>query len=165
LFAPRWRHFDAEAPTLSIGESVYDGVIDVPKTDDSVRDIPLPEAVVRFLQEWRTGSKYQKPDDFIFAGRLGISGDHARLLRDHIKPACEGLQIPCATWLTFRRTWATWADGKGITPKMRGEVMGNSAEVNERLYTKVLPDSLRYAVEAVGSELFSDCSVKSNTVN
>jgi len=43
---------------------------------------------------------------------------------------------------------------------MRGEVMGNSAEVNERLYTRVLPDTLRYAVEAVGSELFSDCSVE-----
>jgi len=76
LFALRWRHFDAETRTLSICEAVYDAVIDLPKTDDSVRDIPLPEAVVRLLQEWRTGSKYQKPDDFIFAGRLGIPGDN-----------------------------------------------------------------------------------------
>jgi len=43
--------------------------------------------------------------------------------------------------------------------------MGNSAEVNQNVYTKVLPDSLRYAVDVVGSELFSNCSVSSETVN
>jgi hypothetical protein len=36
-----------------------------------------------------------------------------------------------------------------------GEVMGNSAEINQQVYTKVLPDSPRYAVEVAGGELFS----------
>jgi hypothetical protein len=58
----------------------------------------------------------------------------------------------------------TWADGKGITPKMRGELMGNSAEINQRVYTKVLPETLRYAVDVVGKELFSNCSVVTNSV-
>ena len=43
--------------------------------------------------------------------------------------------------------------------------MGNSAEVNQQVYTKVLPETLRYAVDVVGNELFSDCSVLPNTVN
>lgn len=172
LFALRWKHFDPHGRTISIVEAVYDAVIDLPKTKNSVRTVPLPQLVVQLLIEWRSQTKYRKADDFILAGRKGIGGDHARLLRDYIKPSCEDLGIPPATWLTFRRTWATWADGKGITPKMRGELMGHSAEMNERVYTKVLPESLRRAVEVVGkdlledcSELFSNCSVLPNSVN
>jgi len=48
---------------------------------------------------------------------------------------------------------------------MRGELMGNSAEINQKVYTKVLPGTLRYAIDNVSSELFSDCSVSSKTVN
>jgi len=172
LFALRWKHFNPVARELSIAEAIYDSVIDTPKTEKSVRRIPLAASVVDVLSEWQFQAKYAKSEDFILAGRKGIPGDHARILRDHIKPACEGLGIPRATWLTFRRTWATWADGKGITPKMRGELMGNSAVINEEVYTKVLPESLRHAVEVVGrdllgdcSELFKNCSVLPNTVN
>ncbi len=165
LFALRWKHFAAQARTLSIEKAIYDDVIDSPKTKDSVRTVPLPQPIVQMLTTWKSRTKFGKPEDFIFAGRQGVPGDHKRMLRDYIKPACEDLGIPAATWLTFRRTWATWADGKGITPKMRGELMGNSAEVNQQVYTKVLPETLRYAVEVVGKELFSDCSVLQNTVN
>jgi len=169
LFALRWRHFDPEAGAISIVEAVYDHIIDVPKTKNSFRTVPLPKLVVQWLNQWRSRTKYGKPDDFILAGRKGIPGDHARLLRDYIKPSCEDLGIPPATWLTFRRTWATWADGKGITPKMRGELIGHSAETNEQIYTKVLPDTLRDVVEIVGigdrSELVTDCSLVLNSVN
>ncbi len=165
LFALRWKHLDAGAKTLCITEAIYDEVLDSPKTKDSIRTVPLPEPIVQLLTTWRSHTKFGKAEDFIFAGREGVSGDPKRMLRDHIKPACKSLRIPDATWLTFRRTWATWADGKGITPKMRGELMGNSAEINQQVYTKVLPETLRYAVDVVGKELFSDCSVLTNAVN
>jgi integrase len=158
LFALRWKHFDSSAGELSIEEAIYDSIIDSPKTENSVRTIPLPPIVVRWLSQWHQQTKYGKPADFILAGRKGIPGDDARILRDYIKPACEDLGIPAATWLTFRRTWATWADGKGITAKMRGEVMGNSAEINQQVYTKVLPETLRRAVEVVGQDLIGDGS-------
>jgi integrase len=169
LFALRWKHFDPTTGQLSIAEAIYDSVIDVPKTEKSVRTIPLPPIVGRLLSQWRQQTKYAGSEDFILAGRKGIPGDDARILRDYIKPACEDLGIRHATWLTFRRTWATWADGKGITPKMRGELMGNSAEINQQVYTKVLPETLRNAVEVVGNDLLGNCSdivqFSPNTVN
>jgi integrase len=103
------------APWTSEATSL--GLIASPKTKDSVRTVPLPEPVVQLLTTWRSRAKFRKVEDFVFARREGVSGDHKRMIRDHIKPACEKLRIPHATWLTFRRTWATWADGKGITPK------------------------------------------------
>jgi|SoiMethySBSTD1v2_1073268.scaffolds.fasta_scaffold360489_3 hypothetical protein len=73
--------------------------------------------------------------------------------------------LPSVSWLTFRRTFATWADQNGMSAKQRGELMGNSADVNALVYTQVIDGALRSAVERVSGELFSDCSVASERVN
>ena len=69
------------------------------------------------------------------------------------------------SWLTFRRTFATWADQIGMSAKQRGELMGNSADVNAMIYTQVMDHPLRLAVERVSGELFTDCSLSSRMVN
>ncbi len=43
--------------------------------------------------------------------------------------------------------------------------MGNSEQINTRIYTKVIPDTLRKAVEMVGDELCANCALQSQTVN
>ena len=43
--------------------------------------------------------------------------------------------------------------------------MGNSAEINQQGYTKVLPETLRYAVDVVGKNCSVNCSVVTNSVN
>jgi hypothetical protein len=55
--------------------------------------------------------------------------------------------------LTFRRSWNTGANGKGVSPKIRGAICGTSEEMNPRVDTKVIPDPLRNAVEWVGNKL------------
>src|SRR5262249_1721278 len=148
-----------------VEEAIYDHVLDSPKTKKSVRRVPLATETVEELSKWRAKTRYGKPEDFILAGRLGRPGDHARVLRDQIKPPCKKIGLPPATYLTFRRTWSTWADEKGVSPKLRGELQGNSEEINSRIYTKVIPDTLRAAVQSVGSELFAQCAQSSNAVN
>jgi len=86
-------------------------------------------------------------------------------MRYHIKPASAALGLPNVTWLTFRRTFATWADQNGVSAKQRGELMGNSTEVNAMVYTQVLDHGLRLAVERVSKELVTDCSLLPEMVN
>ena len=74
------------------------------------------------------------------------------------KRACEELGLPRASWLTFRRTFSTWADERGVSAKVRAELMGHGPEINQNVYTKVIPDTLRKAVQSVGRELFANCS-------
>jgi integrase len=150
---------------LSVVEAVYDGVVDTPKTENSVRVVPLPLSTVQLILQWKNKSKRTKPDDFILSGRKGVPGNQARMFRDHIKPACAALNLKPATWLTFRRSWNTWADGKGISPKMRGAIVGNSEVINSQLYTKTIADSLRNAVEVVSNELCANCAPTSEMVN
>ena len=42
---------------------------------------------------------------------------------------------------------------------------GNIAEIHERIYTKVIPDSLRVASQRVGSQLYADCTQSPNWLN
>jgi integrase len=165
LFALRWNSFDEIRATLTIQEAVYEGVIDRPKTALSLRVIPLSPALVHLLREWKKSAKRKAPDDFVFGSRDGKPKEHKQVMRDHIKPACKVLELPNVTWLTFRRTFATWADQNGVSAKQRGELMGNSAEVNAMVYTQVLDQGLRLAVERVSKELVTDCSLSSEMVN
>jgi integrase len=136
VFAIRWKHFDAEAGTLSVVEAVYDGVVDTPKTESSVRVVPLPQATVQLILQWKAKAKHKEPDDFVLASRKGIPGSQSTMLRDHIKPACAA-----------------------------GAIVGNSERVNSRVYTKTIADTLRNAVEIVGNELCADCAPASEMVN
>lgn len=165
LFALRWKGFDTLKSTLFVQEAVYENVIDRPKTEKSIRVIPLPLPAVQLLRQWKDLAPRSGPEDFIFARRAGGPRCHKQVMRDHVTPACKALGFAGVSWLTFRRTFATWADQNGVTAKQRGELMGNSAEVNAHVYTQVMDHPLRLAMERVGSELFSDCSVGTGLVN
>jgi integrase len=165
LFALRWKDFDESAGVLTIERAVYDKVFDSPKTEKSRRLVPLSGSAMTFLLEWRRLSKRTAPNDFIFSGRKGVMRDQARMLRDHIKPACEALELPRATWLTFRRTFSSWGEAQGVGAKIRAELMGHSPELNQTVYTKVIPSTLRDAVEVVGRELLANCLQRPNFVN
>jgi hypothetical protein len=115
----------------------------------------------------------KSPDSFIFSKRNGTPKDPKQIMRDHVFPACEALGLRRPGWLTFRRTFATWADRNGVSAKQRGDLMGNSAEINAEVYTQVTDTGLRRAVECVGEQLFApakdklftDCSLFTEWVN
>jgi hypothetical protein len=46
------------------------------------------------------------------------------VLRRAIFPACERLEIPRATWLTFRRTYPSWSHDRGVPGKVVAQLMG-----------------------------------------
>jgi integrase len=165
LFALRWKGFDRGKGTLYVHEAIYENVIDRPKTEKSTRLIPLSQQAIQLLSSWYEVSSRQAPEDFIFSRANGGPKDQKQIMRDHIAPACRAIGIPRASWLTFRRTFATWADQQGVSPKQRGELMGNSAEINQNVYTQVMDHPLRMAVERVSGELFTNCSLEQGWVN
>ena len=71
-------------------------------------------------------------------------------------PACEALNLRHATWLTFRRTYCSWAHDKNVPEKIVAELMGHSnVSTTLNVYTQVLHDSVRVAADRIGEELFS----------
>ena len=154
LFAFRWRDFDEGNRCLRVREAVYEGTFDDPKTDASVRPIPLSDTALQLLADWRGRARPTGPDDLMFATGSGKPISPNNVLRTWIWPACQAAGLQRATWLTFRRTYSSWAHDKGVPPKVVATIMGHTkVDTTLNVYTQVLDGAARDAATRIGSEL------------
>ena len=62
---------------------------------------------------------------------------------------CSGKQ---PTWLTFRRTYASWAHDKGVPGKVVAQLMGHTnANVTLNVYTQVTIGNNSELLDLIGS--------------
>lgn len=131
-------------------------VFGTPKTDAGIRRVPLSEATLALLTEWQGRVKRTEPDALVFSTWSGKPISPNNVSRRWIFPVCARLGLPNATWLTFRRTYASWSHDKGVPGKVVAKLMGHTnANVTLNVYTQGMDDSLRTAVDRVGNELFT----------
>jgi hypothetical protein len=104
--------------------AVYEGTFDDPKTDASVRPIPLSDTALQLLRDWRGQAQRTGPDDLMFATGSGKPISPNNVLRTWIWPACQAVGLQRATWLTFRRTYSYWAHEKGNNILDREDMTG-----------------------------------------
>jgi integrase len=156
LFALRWRDLDEVAGCLAVREAVYEGTFDTPKTEAAVRLIPLSGAAVSLLADWKARAKKTDSDSLVFSTWSGKPIAPNNILRRWIFPACDALGMKRATWLTFRRTYSSWAHEKGVPGKVIAQLMGHAkVDTTLNVYTQVIDGSVRAAVDKLGSELFT----------
>lgn len=156
LFALRWQAVNLTEAHLTVQEAVYEGAFGTPKTDAGIRRVPLSEPAVALLGKWRARVKRTEPEALVFSTYSGKPISPNNVLRRWIFPACTRLGLPNATWLTFRRTYASWSHDKGVPGKVVAKLMGHTnAVVTLNVYTQVMDDSLRAAVDRIGKELFT----------
>jgi integrase len=141
---------------LIVREAVYEGCFDTPKTAAGVRQIPLSDAAVKLAADWRARTKRTDADALVFSTWSGKPISPNSILRQQIFPACDALGFKRATWLTFRRTYSSWAHEKGVPGKVVAQLMGHAkVDTTLNVYTQVIDGALRAAVDKVGSELFT----------
>jgi integrase len=156
LFALRWRDLDDETRCLTVREAVYEGTFDTPKTTAGLRRIPLAETAWRLLHEWQPQATHAEPEALVFSTWSGKPIGPNNVLRRWVYPACDRLQLPRATWLTFRRTYSSWAHDKGVPGKIVAQLMGHAnVDTTLNVYTQVLDASVRSAVATIGDGLFT----------
>jgi integrase len=156
LFALRWKDLDADAKCLTVREAVYDGQFGTPKTEAGQRTIPLSEAALMLIEEWKRRVKKTDPERLVFSTRGGTPISPNNVLRRAIFPACDKLELKRATWLTFRRTYSSWSHVQGVPGKVVAQLMGHAnVDTTLNVYTQVFDGSLRAAVDTVGKKLFT----------
>ncbi|MGH9163047.1 MAG: tyrosine-type recombinase/integrase [Vicinamibacteraceae bacterium] len=156
LFALRWRDVDEQAQCLHVREAVYEGLFDDPKTEAGIRLIPLSDAALQLVQEWRTWTKRTEPDQLLFSTVSGKPIAPNNIFRTWVWPACDAAGVPRVTWLTFRRAYSSWAHDKGVPGKVVAQIMGHvNVDTTINVYTQVLDGAARAAADRVGSELFT----------
>jgi len=156
LFALRWRDLTDAGQCLTVREAVYEGVFGSPKTEAGSRRVPLSQTAWMLLEEWKRHARRTDADALLFATWSGKPIAPNNVLRRWVFPACDALNMPRATWLTFRRTYSSWAHDKGVPGKIVAELMGHAkVDTTLNIYTQVLDASVRTAVAKVGDELFT----------
>ena len=156
LFALRWRDFDERSRCLIVREAVYEGKFSTPKTAAGVRQIPLSEAAIKLIVDWRGRVKRSESEALMFSTWSGKPISPNNVVRRWIVPVCDSMGIARVTWLTLRRTYSSWAHEKGVPGKVIAQLMGHAkVDTTINVYTQVIDGSLRRAADAVGSELFT----------
>src|SRR5579859_291126 len=113
LGALRWLECDFENMSFSVQHSYYwrrGGNLKSTKTEASAKLLPMHPSLKQSLQEWRSQSLYNKPEDFVFPSeRLQGSKplDLASVLKKKIQPAFRRIGITGVGWHTFRHSVGT----------------------------------------------------------
>jgi integrase len=131
------------------------GRVGTPKTQAGLRRMPLSVAAVQLIEAWQRRAMPVESEALVFATWSGKPISPNNVLK-HIVAAAKALALPKISWLTFRRTYSSWAHEKGVPGKVVATLMGHAkVDTTLNVYTQVLDHSLRGAAEKVGIELIT----------
>ena len=118
LFALRWKNLDLDRRSLVVSEAVYEGQFGAPKTQAGLRQIPVSAQVVSLMTEWKSRAKSTEAEALVFATWSGKPISPNNVVRRWVVPAATKLELPKLSWLTFRRTYSSWAHDSGVPGKV-----------------------------------------------
>lgn len=132
---------------------------DMPKTEASLRDIPMTkeiEAIIEAQKKFWQAHKVVKLDEYIFhigdgtpISRERLQGEIDRIIR---KMQEDGIYIQRFTPHCLRHTFATRAIENGMEPQILKTIMGHSSlSMTMDLYSHVLPDKKAAEMEKIQS--------------
>lgn len=127
---------------LREGEIAQDG-----KTADSVRTVPLPDAVLTALDA--LPARIDTP--LLFPGKRGGTIHYNRWCRNHWKPALEAAQLTHRGPYALRHSYATWSIAAGVGLFELARHMGTSVEQIDATYGHKTTDAVERARVALNA--------------
>ena len=119
------------------------------KTDD-VKGLPIPETLLRELQEWRE----QSTGDYLFpTARKSKRPFIYHKVSHACKKALLKLGITDASFHNTRHTVGSWATQDGVNRRKVAEVLGHKALVTSDRYSHPDVEYLRPVVEGIEKRL------------
>ena len=153
LLALRWRNVDLGSRLVRVEETVYDGHFDEPKSNHSVRLIPLgPLAIAVLAERRRLGC--QDGTRLVFSSRKGTTLDRHTLLARQLKPTAQALGLGNVNWHLLRHSNATLHDSLGTPLGTVQALLGHSSsEITRQVYLHSLAADRRKAAEKLEAHL------------
>jgi integrase len=165
--ALRWK--DILRDRIVVDERVYDDEFDDVKTDAGKREVPFDNhgvvlAAIRRL--WASNKKFRKPDDLVFANKVGKPLDRHNLLNRHLKPTAENLGLPrTVDFRSFRTMHASLMRRFGARLEVARDNMGHAGgtgSITLDVYSKTWWNERVEAVTRIVEAVFAGPDEKEN---
>lgn len=138
LIALEWPDLDLDAAVLNVNRGEVDGHVGTPKTEESVRSVPLTSDVVKALRELpRCHTRV-----FTYQGR-SITYYSSWW---HLAKACRNAGISHTSWHPLRHTFATDLCSRGADIKAVKDLLGHTTLSMTLRYTHRVTAAMRSAV-------------------
>jgi len=155
----QWNQVDFENREIRISQSLWRGKIQTPKTEQSVRVLPICDHLLHTLAKHMEQSLHTAPENFVFCHSDGRPFDPDVLRNDVLYPAIKAAGLAREKrshgWHAFRHTASTLIYQSTGDLKAARMYLGHADEKTTELYThvnKASPEAAR-ALEGV---LFGD---------
>src|SRR5712692_6939 len=146
----RWEDIDLNRKNLTVRRDIWHGQVNSPKYAASERVIPLGPILAEHLQ-----SRLQGEGSWIFAGESGRPLDPRNLAKRQLQSVLDRLQIPRFSWHRLRKLHSTYLGDLSVSPRIMQAQLGHAdAALTLNIYTQVVPESQRRAIENLEGLLF-----------
>ncbi len=136
MLAIQRRNVSADGSAVVIEQRVYRGELDAPKNGET-RTVAVPPRTAALLVEWLGTAVDPEPNAWVFASEnreTPLWRDN--LLRRHIRPALEKVNLGWVDFKVMRRTNASLSHGAKVDPKVSADQRGHGIGVSLDVYTK-----------------------------
>ena len=159
LLTLRWRVVDLVGGTLRVRESVFQDKFQTPKSEQGTRTIPLGPLACELLEHHRQRSIRTGPEELVFPGPKGGPYKESNLLQEVLQPACEAAGLGHVTWRQLRHVHSSVLHNLGVPVKIAQQQLGHATvETTLKVYTHVVVETHRKAIEDLDRVLFPKCS-------
>lgn len=134
ILALTWHHVGADY--AKIRQRVYRGVIDSPKTHQSVRNAALSDRLLDVLSHWRSLCRDTAADAWVFPSERNTPLSRDNVLRRLITPRLASVGLGWVNFQVMRRTHSTLMKNMRVDGKLVADQLGHSLDVNQNIYTQ-----------------------------
>lgn len=138
----QWKHVDFDQDLILVRQTIVKGKLENTKTDGSMRDIPMVQAVRAALLEQR--KRIPEGCPWVFAQRNGEPIDLVNFTNRVWHPLLRNLGLARRRPYQTRHTAATLMLGSGENPEWVARVLGHAnTEMLFRVYSRYVPNLTR----------------------
>jgi integrase len=161
LLAIQWKHLDFQLGSLLMAQSLWHGQIVPPKTEGSVRRIPIGPVLCEILKGHYGASRYRDPDDFLFCKGDGSPLHPDVVRKDVLYPILDRIGIERhkreSGFHAFRHCAASFINNETGNLKLVQSLLGHSnLSTTADIYTHNLTEAEREASEAMEKVIFGN---------
>lgn len=151
IFALRWGQLTATY--ADIRQRVYRGILDTPKTNQSLRKAALSTGLLADIECRREVAIETRPEAWVFPSENMTPLAKDNCWRRSMQPKLKEVGLGWANFLVMRRTHATLMNALGVSGKLVADQLGHSLDVSQNVYTQSPVESRRDAVNQLEESL------------